>query len=206
METGEDSNSNTTYQTAREVPGSASDASLEMDAEVIAGQATGAAGGSSVTLTGGQQATGASKQRDTIKIEEGLATALKPGGVFQLGGHNQMTIYKNEGSGDGAYKFRKPKHPLTTSRAEPEYRHLDMVSSKLAGDWRRLGRQMGLDDSTLDQIRQDFHVEGQHEVNYRMLMKWKQNCVGSGHFTLAMMAKLLADSGRGDIADELRKG
>lgn len=211
-----------TFETARKIPGSASDQGLssqhlQADADILVTEASGGAGGPSVFFGAQPSAsTASSKPRDKITIEgqgctikaEGLGAALQPGGVFQLGGHNHLTIYRNQGSGDGsAFKFKKNKHPLTQSQAEPEYKHMDVVSSKLAGDWRRLGRYMGLDDATLDQLRQDYYVEGQHEVNYRMLLKWKQRCVaGSGHCTLAMLAQLLASGGRGDIADELRKG
>lgn len=90
---------------------------------------------------------------------------------------------------------------FSVSSKEPSVSHLDVVSSRLSStDWRRLGRQLHLDDSLLDQIRTDFHVEGQQEVNYRMLIKWKQthtNC------TLAILAKALCEIGRGDLADEL---
>ena len=49
----------------------------------------------------------------------------------------------------------------------------------------------------------DYHIEGQHEVNYRVLLRWKQNCAQA---TLQMLAKALVEVGRGDLADELCKG
>ena len=81
---------------------------------------------------------------------------------------------------------------------------MDVVSAKLAGDWRRLGRHLGIADATLEQIRIDFHIEGQHEVNYRILLKWKQDC--SSLATVHALAKALVEIGRGDLADELCKG
>lgn len=82
-------------------------------------------------------------------------------------------------------------------------KHLDVVSAGLGGDWRRLGRHLGLADAELDQIRIDYHAEGQHEVNYRILLSWKQT---SGPVTLQKLAKALAEIGRGDLSDELSKG
>lgn len=82
-------------------------------------------------------------------------------------------------------------------------RHFDVISVGLAGDWRRLGRAFGITDAQLDQIRMDFQYEGQHEINYRVLVKWKQQ---NPHPTLHFLAQTLLDIGRGDLADELSKG
>lgn len=195
-------------QTGMEVQGSATTiltaAPLETDAEVISG----ASAGPSITLV--SQTNPGSKERDKITLEgkgctiraEGLGAALKPGGVFQLGVNNQMTIVQNKGD-SAKVKVRKNKYPLTRSTAEPQLKHLDMVSSKLGAEWRRLGRLMGIEDSTLDQIQLDFRAEGQHEINYRMLLKWKQKCT-HGQFTLSALAHHMAELGRGDIADEFR--
>ena len=82
-------------------------------------------------------------------------------------------------------------------------RHLDVVSAGLGEDWCRLGRHLGLADTELDQIRMDYHIEGQHEINYRTLLKWKQRF---GPVTVHKLAKALAEIGRGDLADELSRG
>ena len=46
--------------------------------------------------------------------------------------------------------------------------------SKSAVNWRRLGRRLKLKESVISTIEIDFHVAGQEEMFYQMLMKWTQ--------------------------------
>ena len=41
---------------------------------------------------------------------------------------------------------------------------LDIVCVDIGKDWKRLSRGMGLDESRIDQIQQDYHISGQYEV------------------------------------------
>lgn len=152
----------------------------------------------------------ANRTRDTIEITgksggkiktEGLASVLQPGGVFVLGDENRMVIHR--GAHSEKRNRRKNKYKLTESTAEPVIRHLDIISAGLAEDWYDLGHHLGLSDAALKQIELDFKVEGQHEVNYRVLARWKQT---HGPVTVHMLAKALVEIGRGDLADELRRG
>ncbi|KAL8582703.1 hypothetical protein ACOMHN_058080 [Nucella lapillus] len=151
------------------------------------------------------------RTRDTIVIKgksggsikaEGLAAVLQPGGAFVLGNENYSVIHQDSALPKGKKKIRN-RYKVTESCAEPVIRHLDVVSAGLTGDWYDLGKHLGLADATLRQIEMDYKREGQHEINYRALAKWKQE---KGRVTLHMLAKALVEVGRGDLADELRKG
>ncbi|KAK7113942.1 uncharacterized protein [Littorina saxatilis] len=139
-------------------------------------------------------------------VATGIAGAMKPGTIFQLGSENHMTIHQDHRSGsdrEGRKANIINRCALTVSQEPPMARHFDVISVGLAGDWRRLGRAFGITDAQLDQIRMDFQYDGQHEINYRVLVKWKQQ---NPRPTLHFLAQTLLDIGRGDLADELSKG
>ncbi|XP_076449847.1 uncharacterized protein LOC143286135 [Babylonia areolata] len=132
---------------------------------------------------------------------ENIVSVMEPNTTFRMANETHTTVY--HGPKQERPAKIKNRYQLTESRAEPMIQHLDVISAGLTTDWKTLGRHLRLDNALLDQINIDYQVEGQHEVNYRMLAKWKEV---KGPVTLHMLARALADIGRGDLADELRKG
>lgn len=58
-------------------------------------------------------------------------------------------------------------------RGKPTDEELEQLGIDIAEGWRRLGRRLKLDDSTLQEIDNDY--EQLSEKGYHMFMRWKQN-------------------------------
>ncbi|KAK3796233.1 hypothetical protein RRG08_006803 [Elysia crispata] len=97
-------------------------------------------------------------------------------------------------------KKSKALKPLTTSTDEPSTQDLTYISGKLGTRWRQLGRNLGLDDPTLDQLDLD-NPHNSDERNYQMLRKW-MNKEGT-QANKSLLAKLLAKTQMGKLADYL---
>jgi len=77
------------------------------------------------------------------------------------------------------------------------------VSQDLGGDWRCLGRQLGISDADLDALQTDFyHAGGQREISYQMLRSWHEECGSDAK--LAVLARALVAVGKGSIALKLQ--
>lgn len=176
--------------------------SLQTDAE-LATQAP--------RMRGNQMNTASNRPEspDIVKIETkgcrieatGLARALKPGAMLQVGGETNTTIIKG-GSVGHTRSHVKNKKPLTCSQRHPTQKELDMLCENLNREWKNLGRCLNLDDPQLDHIGEDYRGDGQHEINYRVLKKWKETFPEC--YTIAVLANALKEIGRGDLADELQ--
>lgn len=58
-------------------------------------------------------------------------------------------------------------------RGKPTDEELEQLGIDIAEGWRKLGRRLKLDESTLQEIDNDY--DQQSEKGYHMLMRWKQN-------------------------------
>ncbi|XP_053379084.1 protein immune deficiency-like [Mercenaria mercenaria] len=121
---------------------------------------------------------------------------------IQVGSHNTMHIYKDKKKGrksskrdsssdsdDGAALVRQAtvpvqeKDPSEMTEAERrifivleskrEVAHDDMtVCSEHVGNWRRFLRHLGLEESLLEQLHQDYYVEGVRQIIYQGVLEW----------------------------------
>lgn len=51
-----------------------------------------------------------------------------------------------------------------------EFRHLKLISEAVGRDWKMLGRHLGLDEATLEQIQQAYHLDLK-EASYQALLR-----------------------------------
>ncbi|KAJ8038679.1 hypothetical protein HOLleu_16171 [Holothuria leucospilota] len=82
---------------------------------------------------------------------------------------------------------------------------LESLSKKFAGEWKVIGRNLGFKEADLDMIKMEqTQVSGsQQQIQYRMLLKWKEKNKKEGLATRAILAKALEKAERTDLAEEL---
>ena len=86
------------------------------------------------------------------------------------------------------------------STAEPNKNQLDVVANQIGRDWKRLGLKFDFSVGELDTLRLTYIAEGQYEVSYQMLLKWKSE---QYPVTVRQLAEACQSIGRGDLADAL---
>ena len=66
-----------------------------------------------------------------------------------------------------------------------------------------IGRALGLDDPDLENLEMDYNINGQKEVVYQMLRKWKSK--KGRHAKKSVLVEALNSSsvGRGDIVEQI---
>lgn len=79
---------------------------------------------------------------------------------------------------------------------------LDDVASHLGSDFRKLRRPLGISDAIIEQIELDYHREGQQEITYQILRKWKE--MKGSMATIAALAEALRQINRIDMAQRLK--
>lgn len=77
---------------------------------------------------------------------------------------------------------------------------MEVIARNIGKDWKYLGRALGLTDGELDNIRIDYYPEGQYEISYQTVRKWKEQAFPT---ELRRLAKCCVKIGRGDVADKL---
>ncbi|XP_067651279.1 protein immune deficiency-like [Haliotis asinina] len=124
---------------------------------------------------------------------------------MQVGYNNVMHVTDSSFSNTKRPRLRpkiEPTLPLVKSTEVPGATAMEIIAANIGKDWRYLGRTLGLSEGELDNIRADYHIEGQYEISYQTVRKWKEQ----GYPTeLRRLAKCLVKMGRGDIADKLAK-
>ncbi|XP_046563138.1 uncharacterized protein LOC124272033 [Haliotis rubra] len=95
-----------------------------------------------------------------------------------------------------------PSLPLVKSTEVPGPIAMEIIANNIGKDWRYLGRELGLSEGEMDNIRADYRTEGQYEISYQTVRKWKEQAYPT---ELHRLAKCCARAGRGDIADKLAK-
>lgn len=150
----------------------------------------------------------------------------------QVGSHNTMHVYKDRknhrksskadlsSDSDGDFSplpkttdsaQMKQRSNLTESEkrvynalnSEREVTHEDItVCCEHVGNWRRFLRHLGLDDSLLEQIHQDFHTEGVRQIIYHGVIEWTRREGSTA--TLGALAKTLRKVGYGSALNHLQ--
>ncbi|XP_067652667.1 receptor-interacting serine/threonine-protein kinase 1-like [Haliotis asinina] len=102
-------------------------------------------------------------------------------------------------------KEKKPKRLPSKSENEPSLDQMDKVCKTLNKykdtAWRDLGTKLGLSNGELDTIYHDRHAEGDYELSYQTLLRWKQRQPTPPQ--VKVLAQALCDIGRGDLSDIL---
>ncbi len=89
-------------------------------------------------------------------------------------------------------------------------RIMDVISTHLGENWRSLFRALDFSDGQIDQMKEDYYINGVKEVIYRLLLDYSRNneLASLGHITRTMWklgfhecVKILKDHWkRGDFA------
>lgn len=82
---------------------------------------------------------------------------------------------------------------------------LESLSKKFAGEWKVIGRNLGFKEADLDRMKMEqTQVSGsQQQIQFRMLLKWKEMNAEEGLATRAILAEALKKAERTDLAEEL---
>ncbi|XP_046375274.1 protein immune deficiency-like [Haliotis rufescens] len=124
---------------------------------------------------------------------------------LQIGYNNVMHVTENSLLNPKRPRLRpmiEPKLPLVKSSEVPGPGAMEVIACNIGKDWKYLGRALGLTDGELDNIRIDYYPEGQYEICYQTVRKWKEQAFPT---ELRRLAKCCAKIGRGDVADKLAK-
>lgn len=67
-------------------------------------------------------------------------------------------------------------------------RVMDVISTHLGENWRSLFRNLGFSDGQIDQMKEDYYINGVKEVIYRLLLDYSRNNddASLGHITKTM--------------------
>lgn len=67
-------------------------------------------------------------------------------------------------------------------------RVMDVISTHLGENWRSLFRHLGFSDGQIDQMKEDYYINGVKEVIYRLLLDYSRNNddASFGHITKIM--------------------
>lgn len=76
--------------------------------------------------------------------------------------------------------------------------NMQMLSSRIGANWRRLGRRLGLHDGELDCLEYDNRCSGLQEVVWRMLSAWRESKADDA--TLCAVADALIELKLYDVA------
>lgn len=126
---------------------------------------------------------------------------------IQVGDRNYMVV---GGKGD-VRKSRSdqvdvnkpiPSDITKSTRVVKPEKDFDCVAEHIGNGFRRLGRQLGLPNSNIDNVEMDFTHEGSYEVCYQMLKKWMLK--DGKQATVAKLASCLCHAGKPDIARLLK--
>ncbi|KAI8488533.1 hypothetical protein Bbelb_338450 [Branchiostoma belcheri] len=94
-------------------------------------------------------------------------------------------------------------YDLVFSQEGPNKHTFQLVAKQLrAAEWRGLGRELGLSDSTLDRLQKEFSGDLRETV-YRMLNKWEEETDGPCGEAREKLSDALVAVERRDIADVL---
>lgn len=97
---------------------------------------------------------------------------------------------------------KKKEVALTTSTRIVTNDELDDIASHLGSDFRKLRRPLAISDAIIEQIELDYHREGQQEITYQILRKWKE--MKGSLATIANLAEVLQQVKRVDLAQKLK--
>lgn len=97
---------------------------------------------------------------------------------------------------------KKKEVALTTSTRIVTNDELDDIASHLGSDFRKLRRPLAISDAIIEQIELDYHREGQQEITYQILRKWKE--MKGSLATIANLAEVLRQVNRIDLAQKLK--
>ncbi|XP_071842525.1 uncharacterized protein [Apostichopus japonicus] len=75
------------------------------------------------------------------------------------------------------------------------------LSGKISKEWKDVGRNLGLDDSKLNNLERDYINQGHKEIAYQMLLTWKQR--SGSQATYRVLGESLKAAGRRDLQEKL---
>lgn len=90
---------------------------------------------------------------------------------------------------------------LTDSESAPTRSDLNYVCDNIGKKWKKLGTVLGLSRGQIESIEVDYHIEGNYEMAYQMLLKWKRQ--NGDLVTVRDLAHALDGIGFSELAREL---
>ncbi|XP_052267516.1 uncharacterized protein LOC127869199 isoform X2 [Dreissena polymorpha] len=89
--------------------------------------------------------------------------------------------------------------PFTESTRPVNSDDLQTVSQYIGQDWRRVFRNLGLEDETIEEVREDHYVGGLRQIVYEGLMLWSRRQLG----TVGALSAVLHRTGQTVALDHL---
>ncbi|XP_045158759.2 receptor-interacting serine/threonine-protein kinase 1-like [Mercenaria mercenaria] len=90
---------------------------------------------------------------------------------------------------------------LTESTSKPSRPDLNHVCNNIGKHWKALARHFGLTRGQIESIEVDYHIEGNYEMAYQTLLKWKRQ--NGDQVTIRDLAHALDSIGMSELAREL---
>jgi hypothetical protein len=103
-----------------------------------------------------------------------------------LGGNKIISIFRKKytyfwARGNSLYSPVKYRGKSLTwfiivpdSKEKPTRQDLNHVCNNIGKNWKKLARTFGLSKGQIEAIEVDFHIEGNYEMAYQTILKWKR--------------------------------
>lgn len=156
-----------------------------------------------VTINGKAEYIPASSGPTVIDIPGMRNLQIGSGQVNVINGRTRTRHRESSPRGNSSSQKSHTPHSekLTDSKEKPTRQDLNHVCNNIGKNWKKLARTFGLSKGQIEAIEVDFHIEGNYEMAYQTILKWKRQ--NGDLVTIHDLAVAIDSIGLTELAREL---